>query len=227
MKLTFLGHAAIKIDDESFHALIDPFLSNNPQYVHNPDDTLDITHIFITHGHADHVGDALSIAKRCHATIVANAELCSLFAQKDPTLRLHPMHIGGSHTFPFGRVKMTPAVHGSSYRDEDGVHDGGNPGGFLIDIAGTTIYHAGDTGLTYDMTLLAQEHIDVAFLPIGGNYTMDIPDAIRVCGFLKPRLVVPIHYNTFPLIQADPLAFQSALPAGQVIVLSPGESLQL
>lgn len=227
MKLTFLGHAAIKIDDGSFHALIDPFLTHNPQYHPDPEDTKDITHIFVTHGHADHVGDALEIAKRTKAVLIANAELCGIFARKDSSLRLHPMHIGGSFQFPFGRVKMTPALHGSSYRDETGVHDGGNPCGFLINVGGTTIYHAGDTGLTYDMTLLQVDHIDVAFLPIGGNYTMDVEDAIRATTFLSPRLVVPIHYDTFEMIHADPRRFQDALPNGQVVILAPGESITL
>lgn len=227
MKLTFLGHAALLIEDGPFKGLIDPFLTGNPVYQENPNDIKGITHIFVTHGHQDHVGDTLSIAKANNATIITNAELASLFRRKDRSLKLHPMHIGGAYTFSFGRVKMTPAVHGSSYQDEDGFHDGGTPGGFLITINGTTIYHAGDTGLIYDMKLLAEENIDIAFLPIGGNYTMDIKDAVRAVDFIRPKRTVPIHYDTFPLIQADPHEFAAAIPDHPVIILHPAQSVEL
>jgi L-ascorbate metabolism protein UlaG (beta-lactamase superfamily) len=227
MKLTFLGHAALLIEDGSFKALIDPFLTKNPMYKPNPNDTKDITHIFVTHGHQDHVGDALSIAKENDAIIITNAELASIFWRKDRTLKLHPMHIGGAYNFEFGRVKMTPAVHGSSFQDEDGVHEGGNPGGFLIAVNGITIYHAGDTGLIYDMKLLQEDNVDIAFLPIGGNYTMDIKDAVRAVSFIEPSLTVPIHYNTFPLIQADPDDFVKALPNHNIKILQPSESISL
>lgn len=227
MNVTYLGHAALLLEAPNFKALVDPFLTGNPQYKQNPKDTLDITHIFITHGHGDHVGDALSIAKSNNAIIIANAELCGVFRHKDKTLKLHPMHIGGSFEFSFGRVKMTPAVHGSSYQDEEGVHDGGNPGGFLITVGGKTVYHAGDTGLIYDMKLLELEQVDLAFLPIGGNYTMDITDAVRAVDFIKPQIVVPMHYNTFPVIQADPNLFKSRLPEYDVQILQPGEFIKL
>ena len=227
MKITFLGHAAVLLEDTGFKALIDPFLKGNPVYKEDPNHTKDITHIFITHGHGDHVGDALEIAKASNAMIIANAELCTLFWSKDKTLRVHPMHIGGAFQFDFGRVKMTPAVHGSSYRDEDGVHEGGNPGGFLITVNNKTVYHAGDTGLIYDMKLLEQDQIDVAFLPIGGNYTMDIADAVRAVDFIRPKIVVPMHYNTFGLIQADPHIFKGRLPEYQVEILEPNQSLTI
>lgn len=227
MKITFLGHAALLIEDGTFKGLIDPFLTNNPVYNPNPNDIKDITHIFITHGHQDHVGDALSIAKETGAMIISNAELASIFWKKDRTLKLHPMHIGGAYNFDFGRVKMTPAVHGSAYEDEEGLHEGGNPGGFLLTINGIIIYHAGDTGLLYDMKLLEEDNIDIAFLPIGGNYTMDIKDAVRAVGFIKPKRTVPMHYDTFPLIQADPHEFAQALPDHPVVILKPSESIKL
>ncbi|QMS84816.1 metal-dependent hydrolase [Candidatus Xianfuyuplasma coldseepsis] len=227
MKITFLGHAAVLLEHHDFKALIDPFLTNNPVYKKDPTHTQGITHIFVTHGHGDHVGDTLQIAKENNAMIIANAELCSLFRRKDKTLKLHPMHIGGAFTFDFGRVKMTPAVHGSSYQDEDGVHEGGNPGGFLITVDGTSVYHAGDTGLIYDMKLLEQDEIDVAFLPIGGNYTMDINDAIRAVEFIKPKITIPMHYNTFGLIQADPYIFKGRLLEYRVEILEPGEAIKL
>lgn len=227
MKLTFLGHAAVLLEDNEFKALIDPYLTGNPVYKKDQKHTKDITHIFITHGHGDHVGDSIAIAKENNALIIANAELCSLFWKKDATLRLHPMHIGGAYEFDFGRVKMTPAVHGSSYQDEDGIHEGGNPGGFLITRNNKTIYHAGDTGLIYDMKLLEQDHIDLAFLPIGGNYTMDITDAVRAVDFIKPKITVPIHYNTFPMIKADPLIFKGRLHEYPVEIIEPGQSITI
>lgn len=227
MKITFLGHAALLIEHDSFKGLIDPFLSNNPVYKKDPSHIKDVTHILITHGHGDHVGDALEIAKDTGAMIISNAELASLFWRKDKTLKLHPMHIGGAFTFDFGRVKMTPAVHGSAFTDEDGVHDGGNPGGFLLTLDGFKVYHSGDTGLIYDMKLLEEEHIDVAFLPIGGNYTMDITDAAKAVTFIKPKITVPMHYSTFPLIKADPEEFARLLPNYTVEILPPGDSITL
>lgn len=227
MKITFLGHAALLIEHGSFKGLIDPFLTGNPVYTPVEEHITEITHILITHGHGDHVGDALSIARNNNALIIANAELASVFKRKDNTLRVHAMHIGGAFTFDFGRVKMTPAVHGSSYHDEEGVHDGGNPGGFLLAIDGIKVYHSGDTGLIYDMKLLADENIDIAFLPIGGNYTMDVIDAAKAVSFINPNITVPIHYNTFPLIKANPTDFVDALPNHKVALLNPGESIQV
>ena len=227
MKITFLGHAALLVEDINFKALIDPYLTGNPLYKKNRYDIEGVTHIFITHGHRDHVGDALDIANANDALIISNAELASAFHQHDKELKLHPMHIGGSFTFPFGRVKMTPAVHGSSYQDEHGSHDGGNPGGFLITINGKTLYHAGDTGLIMDMQLLADEHVDVAFLPIGGNYTMDIKDAVKAVTFIKPKQVVPMHYNTFPLIKADPEEFRAKVKDATVVILQPRDSIKI
>ena len=227
MKITFLGHAALLVEQDSFKALIDPFLTGNPVYKANPDHITGISHIFITHGHRDHVGDALEIARENGSIIIANAELAGVFYRKDKNLKVHPMHIGGAYQFPFGRVKMTPAVHGSSYQDEEGSHDGGNPGGFLITVQGKTLYHAGDTGLIYDMKLLEAEHVDIAFLPIGGNYTMDIQDAVRAVEFIQPKVTVPMHYNTFGLIKADPKQFQANLPNHTVGILQPGESIDV
>lgn len=227
MNITFLGHAALLIEAGSFKALIDPFLTGNPVYKPDPSHITGITHIFITHGHRDHVGDALDIAKANNALIISNAELAGAFRRNDNELKVHPMHIGGAFQFDFGRVKMTPASHGSSYQDEHGPHDGGNPGGFLITVGDKTLYHAGDTGLMYDMKLLAEENVDIAFLPIGGNYTMDIKDAVRAVEFIQPKITVPMHYNTFGLIQADPNEFHAKLPNYKVVVMIPGESITI
>ena len=215
------------IESNRFKALIDPYLTGNPVYNAKSEDTQNITHIFVTHGHRDHVGDTLEIAEKSNSLIISNAELSGIFHKKNPNLKLHPMHIGGSYQFDFGRVKMTPALHGSSYHDKDQTLDGGNPGGFLIEVDGVKIYHAGDTGLTMDMKLLESEHINLAFIPIGGNYTMDIVDAARAVEFIKPKMVVPMHYNTFGLIKADPAAFQEKIREAKVIILQPGDSLEL
>ena len=204
MKVTFLGHAAVLVEDVNFKALIDPFLTGNPSYKEDPYHTEGITHILVTHGHGDHIGDTIAIAKKTNAIIISNAELASIFWNKDKSLNLHPMHIGGGYAFPFGKVKMTPAVHGSAYHDGDKSYDGGSPGGFLLKINGKKLYHSGGTGLT-----------------------MDIDDAVRAVDFIKPKIVVPMHYNTFPLIQADPNIFKEKLPDYQVKILQSGESITI
>lgn len=139
------------------------------------------------------------------------------------------MHIGGSYLFDFGRVKMTPAVHGSGILDGENIIYGGNPGGFLITLEGKKIYHAGDTGLTKDMELLKEENVDVAFLPIGGNFVMDVEDAIRAVSMISPRKVVPMHYGTWEIIFADVELFKKKVEEMGVecVILEPGESLEL
>lgn len=225
MKVTFLGHSALLVEAKDFKALIDPFLSGNPQYQEKKSHTKNITHIFITHAHGDHIGDAVKIAKENDALIISNAEISNIIALENPGIKTHRMHIGGRFEFSFGSVKLTPAVHGSSYFKDGHFYDGGNPGGFLIEIDGKSLYHAGDTGLTYDMKLLEIDEIDLAFLPIGGNYTMDIDDAVRAVHFIKPKITVPMHYNTFGLIQADPEYFVAKLPDYLVKILNPGEHI--
>jgi len=227
MKIKYLGHAAILIETKSFKALIDPFLSGNPQYIESRSDIEGITHIFITHAHGDHIGDTEKIALNNDSLIICNAELGSILYQKNRKLKIHTMHIGGSYSFPFGRVKMTPAVHGSGYHEGKTIIDGGNPAGFLVDIDGKKVYHAGDTGLTYDMKLLEDEKIDIAFLPIGGNYTMDISDAVKSVNFIKPQITVPIHYNTFPVIQANPLEFKQRLLKNNVVIMRSSDIIEI
>lgn len=227
MKIKYLGHSALLIESNRFKCLIDPFLQGNPQYIPNEKDISGITHIFITHAHGDHIGDSVEIALSNNSIVICNAELSNILKSKNNTLKIHPMHLGGSHTFDFGKVKMTPAIHGSGYNDNGKVLNGGNPAGFLITIDGKNIYHAGDTGLTYDMKLLEDELIDVAFLPIGGNYTMDINDAVRAVEFIKPKVTVPIHYNTFQLIKADPEEFKSKLPKYEVKIMLPTDIFEI
>lgn len=228
MKIKYLGHSAILIEDKGFKALIDPFMNNNPQYINDDYDKLNITHIFITHGHGDHIGDAIDIARKNDSLIIANAEICNILYARNNDIKFHPMHIGGRYTFDFGIVKMTPALHGSSFKDENGIYqDAGNPCGFVIEVNGKKLYHAGDTGLTFDMKLLEVEKIDIAFLPIGGNYTMDIVDAVEATRFINPKVVVPMHYNTWEIVQADPHKFEHSLLGHIVEILNPSESFNI
>lgn len=223
MKVVFLGHAAFQVIAPGLNGLIDPFLDGNSHTPHRAEDFTDINYIFVTHGHADHLGDTIEIARANKATVISNAEICDFLSGLG--LTCHAMHIGGRYRFPFGSVKLTPALHGSAIETRDGqVRYGGNPCGFLIEAGERRLYHAGDTGLTKDMELLSEEQIDLALVPIGGNYTMDLYDAARAVRMIEPVRVVPMHYDTFPVIQADPLEFISQVnDAAQVLVLKPGE----
>ncbi|HQO83032.1 MAG TPA: metal-dependent hydrolase [Synergistales bacterium] len=225
-RLTFLGHAAFHLEGRGLDALIDPFLTGNDMTHYSPGDFPDVNYIFVTHGHGDHLGDTPEIAKKTGATVVATVEMCSELAKAE--VKSHPLQIGGAFTFPFGRVKMTPAWHGSGIQHEKGMLYGGVAGGFLIGVDGHKIYHAGDTGLTVEMGLLADDGVDVALLPIGGNYTMDIDDAVRAVRMIKPRIAVPMHFDTFPLIKASPEEFASkASGLAEIRVLKVGESLEI
>ncbi|MBI3189364.1 MAG: metal-dependent hydrolase, partial [Ignavibacteriales bacterium] len=173
----------------------------------------------------DHLGDAIPIAKRCGATIIAINELADYVASKGA--KAHNMAIGGSYEFPFGRIKFTIAHHGSCA--PDGTYTG-NPAGVLITINGKTIYHTGDTGLFYDMKLIGEMNpVDVMLLPIGDNFTMGIDDAVKAVELTNPKFVVPMHYNTFPLIQADPNLFLKKIQAKgfRGTILQPGDSIDV
>ncbi len=219
----FLGHSCVLLHNGSHRLIIDPYISGNP---HSPveADQIDVQYVLVTHGHGDHVGDAISIAKRNHATIIANFELSKLCERHG--CKVHPMHIGGGHNFDFGRVKLTIAHHGGGYGDHADIYTG-PPVGFLVTLNGKTVYHSGDTGLFYDMKLIGELNaIDLAFLPIGDNFTMGIDDAAKAVEFLRPKTVVPFHYSTFPVIDASPGEF--ALKVGDrasVKILRPGEYL--
>jgi|ADurb_Cas_03_Slu_FD_contig_71_404044_length_2485_multi_2_in_0_out_0_2 L-ascorbate metabolism protein UlaG (beta-lactamase superfamily) len=226
VRLRYLGHAAFELKGEGMTILVDPFLSGNPSAAAAPGDFKAVDFIFVTHGHGDHLGDTVEIASRTGATVAANFELCHYLGGKG--LKCHPMHIGGAFTFPFGRVKMTPALHGSDITEGDHLIPGGSPCGFLFDMEGVKIYHAGDTGLTMDMQLLALEGVKAALLPIGGNFVMDVKDAARAVGFIHPEIAVPIHYDTFPVIKAEPGEFSRLVGSlAKVVVMKPGEWLEL
>jgi L-ascorbate metabolism protein UlaG (beta-lactamase superfamily) len=226
MKLTYLGHAVVLIETGEKNLIIDPFLSGNPLAPIGPDELPKLDYIILTHGHNDHVGDAFDLAKKHDATIIAVAELADYSSGKG--LKAHAMSIGGGYNFDFGRLQYTIAFHGSSYTDENGqIIYTGMPGGVLLNIDGKTIYHAGDTALYSDMKLLGEKHdIDLAFLPIGDNFTMGPDDAVIAANWIQAKKVVPIHYNTFPVIQQDPDEFVSKLN-GVGTKLAPGESLEL
>jgi L-ascorbate metabolism protein UlaG (beta-lactamase superfamily) len=225
MHIQFLGHSCFYIEEGNFQALIDPFLSSNPLASFKPSEFHNISHIFVTHVHNDHLGDTLMLARENNATVITNYEIACYLESKG--LSTHPMHIGGRVKLDFGIVKMTSALHGSSIQTANGLIYAGNPCGFILDINGKKIYHAGDTGLTMDMQLLQNENIDIALLPIGGNFTMDIEDAVRAVEFIQPKKVIPMHYNTFPIIEADPMLFREKVHHCEVILLKPNDSYNI
>ncbi|MCD6356452.1 MAG: metal-dependent hydrolase, partial [Anaerolineaceae bacterium] len=178
--------------------------------------------ILVTHGHSDHVGDTVEISKRTNALVVSNAEICHWLENKG--VHTHAMHIGGGHTFSFGYVKLTNALHGSSM--PDGSY-GGNPGGFLLKMNDKRHYYfAGDTGLFGDMHLIGDAELDVAIIPIGDNYTMGPDDALKAVVLLRPSVVIPIHYNTFAVIKQDVEAWKMRVEAEtdtDVLVMQAGD----
>lgn len=226
MKLTFLGHSCFLVETSSARVVIDPFLTGNPTAALQASD-LRCDHVLITHGHEDHTGDALAVAKANNATIVANYEIAEYFAAQGA--KSHGMNPGGAFRFPFGRVKLTPAIHSSSVNAGLNPVYLGEPCGIIIEADGKRVYHAGDTALFSDMRLIARGGLDLAIIPIGDNYTMGPEDALDALDFLSPRLAVPVHYNTWPPIAQDAAAFASAaaLRGHAVKVLAPGGSLTL
>lgn len=225
-KLTYFGHDAFLVETSKARIAIDPFITGNPLAGVSASD-IKVDYVLLTHGHGDHLGDGLDIARRCGATIVSTFELASYCQSKGA--KAHPMHIGGGFNFNFGRVKLTIAHHGNAVDTENGLLALGPPAGILLTADGKTLYHAGDTGLFLDMKLIGEMNdIDVALLPIGDNFTMGLDDAVKAVEFLAPKLAVPMHYNTFDVISADPSEFVSKVRAagGYADVLKVGESLE-
>jgi L-ascorbate metabolism protein UlaG (beta-lactamase superfamily) len=208
VKLVWHGHSAWTIDTGDYRIVLDPFFTGNPMADRSADEVA-ADFILVSHAHGDHIGDTVAIARRTGALVISNYEIaCWCEAQG---CKAHGMSIGGSFEFPFGRVKLTIAHHGSAF--PDGSY-GGSPAGFLIAVEGKTIYNAADTALFLDMQLIGEGFggtgLDVALLPIGDNFTMGPEDALRAVQLLKPRLVIPMHYGTFGVIEQDAGAFASA-----------------
>jgi L-ascorbate metabolism protein UlaG (beta-lactamase superfamily) len=225
VELTYHSHACFRIAVGDTVLLIDPFLTGN-ELADIQADEVAADYILVSHGHGDHVGDTVEIAQRTGAMTISNFEIQS-WLQAQGVENSHPLHIGGEKEFPFGRVKLTIAHHGSGL--PDGSY-GGNPAGFLLTLEGKKIYHACDTGLFYDMKLIGEEGLDVAILPIGDNFTMGPGDALRAVKLLEPKVVIPIHYDTFDVIKQDPQAFAARVEgetSARCVVLKPGETYRL
>lgn len=222
MKISYHGHSAVQIEVNEHRLFIDPFITGNPLSDLDPD-KVEVDTILLTHGHNDHVGDTVEIAKRQDALVVAPFELAVYLENEG--VKTHPMNIGGSFEFDFGRVKYTKAFHGSSYTDDNGItHYMGMPGGIILEANGKTLYHAGDTALFSDMKMIGELHeIDVALLPIGDNFTMGPKDAKLASEWLQAKHVIPIHYDTFPVIKQDPEAFAKSLKTSKGVPLKVGE----
>lgn len=228
MKIRYLSHSAFLLSGGGGAIAIDPFIEGNPT---SPVSVADVKadYVIVTHAHPDHFGDAVAIARANNATVISTYEVATFCQSKG--LNAHPLHIGGGFDFPFGRVKLTIAHHGSAYPDENGkLVSVGIACGALITMGGKTAYHAGDTGLFLDMKLIGEINtIDAALLPIGDNFTMGMDDAVRAVEFLNPKLAIPMHYDTFDVIKADPAVFAAKVEAlgKKARVLAFGEEIEI
>lgn len=225
VSVTWYGHAATLVQTDRVKLLIDPFFTGNAKAAVAADELAPDV-IAVTHGHGDHVGDTVAIAKRTGALCVSNFEIVT-YLQKQGVERTHALHIGGGHDFPWGRIKLTIAHHGSMLPDGS---NGGSPAGILLSLEGKTVYHAGDTGLFYDMKLIGDGGVDLALIPIGDNFTMGPSDALRALELIRPAKAIPLHYDTFEVIGQDVGAWaeQARQRLGvEIAVLDPGGTVDL
>ncbi len=219
MKITWLGHAAVLIEG-SKTILIDPFLTNNPTASLSVDKLPKIDIVLVTHDHFDHLGDTKAILERDKSAFFGVHELSLHQDIAGKSDEIVGGNIGGTYHFEDVSASLTPAIHSAEV---------GAPSGYIIKLDGHTLYHSGDTALFSDMKLLPQLYgdIDIAFLPIGGHYTMDVPAAVQAVNYIRPKQVVPIHYNTWPPIAADADAFKSHVHGSKALILQPGESCEV
>lgn len=225
MKITFYGHASLGITIAEINIIVDPFISANPKASHIDINSLEADYILLTHAHQDHILDVEAIAKRTNAIIVSNAEIATYYAKKG--FQSHPMNHGGSWNFEFGNLKYVNAIHSSSF--PDGTY-GGNPGGFVLEGERKNLYIAGDTALTMDMKQIPMRtKLDLAILPIGNNFTMDIEDAIIASDFVECDKIIGYHYDTFGYIEINKeQAIKKFFDKGKdLMLLNIGDSIEL
>lgn len=224
--LTWYGHATFGMEIDRKKVLLDPFFSDNPSATKSAD-AVDADFILVSHGHGDHMGDTVSIAKRTGALVISNFEICN-WLNSQGVEKIHPQHIGGGFNHPFGYLKLTIAHHGSAL--PDGTY-GGNPAGILLTTReGEKAYFACDTGLFASMKLYGEEGLDLAVLPIGDNFTMGPDDALRAVKLLHPRVAIPVHYGTWDFIKQDPKAWAKRVEKEtetRVVLIQPGDSYTL
>jgi L-ascorbate metabolism protein UlaG (beta-lactamase superfamily) len=226
MEIRFLGHAAFSLEHEGTRVLIDPFLTGNPKGAASADE-VEADAILLTHGHGDHIGDTVAIAKRTGAPVVAIVELANEISE-DGVEQVFDPNLGGTVKFDWGWVKLVPAWH-TSTTPKGTVN---TPAGLVVHLGDKTVYHLGDTALFSDLALVAKRGnpIDVALMCIGGHYTMDRWDAVEAANLIGARQIIPCHYDTFPPIETDAEAFKSdveAATSSEVVVLEPGETHSL
>lgn len=225
ISITWHGHATFSLNVKGTKIVVDPFFAGNNPAAKVAVSDVSADFILQTHGHADHIADTLSLAKRTGAQVICNAEIAGWISRQGHE-NCHAMNTGGGYNFPFGRVKMTPALHSSGL--PDGSY-GGDPGGFLLTIDDTKIYIAGDTALFSDMGLIGVNGLDVAILPIGDNFTMGPKDSLIALEYLNPKVVIPCHFNTWPIIAIDIEAWTAQVhekSAVKPIVLDIDETYQ-
>jgi L-ascorbate metabolism protein UlaG (beta-lactamase superfamily) len=225
-RLTFHGHSAFELKtSKGTRIMFDPWLDQNPAADIKTRDVDNLDYILVSHGHGDHFGDVVELAKKTDATVLATFELVTL-CQSQGVKNGHGMSVGGGYRFPFGYAKLTPALHGTGIDASSGTVHSTMPNGWWVDLGDARVYHAGDTALLTDMQLL-QGKVDIALLPIGDNFTMGPDDAARAVEFIKPRVVIPMHYNTFEVIKQDPQEFKRMVgKRAEVVILKPGESFE-